>query len=617
LNIFYEKSESIIPSSDSTLGAGLESIKRMTKAVLYARVSTDAQQKEATIDSQIAALKKQIAAAGHELVREYIDDGYTGTKLNRPGLERLRLDVKTDLFDAVYFLATDRIARDVELQMIIVGELLKHGKQIIINGKDYRRTAENKFTLVVLGAVDELERAKIIERMTRGKLHRLRAGQLPSHGVTPFGLDYLRKTSNSTGHFVMHEREAEAVRWMFEAFASGTGLCVITRTLEERGIRTKMGKTSWDATHVKHMLQNPVYTGTKYYNTLTTESVKWRDGSVHKRGGYYARDPSEWIAIKVPAIVSQELFDRVQERIKENNDRYLQPPAQYLLKGLVQCGECGSAYCSYRRYTTKTRKSGRSVYHRAAYVCLRRAKENSHSRYRLDRCHNSEIATHLLEDKIFELIREFILEPRKLRTCFKFTAIADSDDQQEARRGVARIAARIEETGTERRRMFERYASDQLPRVAYINANVALDSELEQLKQKKAAIAEAQPLNRFEELDEAIRQFCDRVAMRLERCTDFDTKRQFLVDHIEKIIYHRDKVTLIGCVPVALKEAQSITGSTLPFHIEGRIDRAMVRRLPKGDKKFSPDGQLAKSVQPSPMTASSTMPPASSVPMLA
>jgi site-specific DNA recombinase len=151
----------------------------MTKAVLYARVSTDAQQKEATIDSQIAALKKQIAAAGHMLVMEYIDDGYTGTKLNRPGLERLRQDVKTDLFDAVYFLATDRIARDVEHQMIIVGELQKHGKQIIINGKDYRRTAENKFTLVVLGAVDELERVKIIERMSRGKLHRLRTGNCP------------------------------------------------------------------------------------------------------------------------------------------------------------------------------------------------------------------------------------------------------------------------------------------------------------------------------------------------------------------------------------------------------------------------------------------------------
>lgn len=358
MKLLDEKSGAVIPSSDSTLGSGLESMERMARAVLYARVSTDAQQKEATIDSQIAALKKQIAAAGHMLVMEYIDDGYTGTKLNRPGLERLRQDVKTDLFDAVYFLATDRIARDVEHQMIIVGELQKHGKQIIINGKDYRRTAENKFTLVVLGAVDELERVKIIERMSRGKLHRLRTGQLPGHGVTPFGLDYVRKTSNSPGGFIIHEREAETVRWMFEAFDSGTGLCVITRTLEERGIRTKTGKTSWDATHVQHMLQNPLYAGTKYYNTVTTERVTWRDGSVHKRGGYYARDPSEWIAVKVPAIVSQELFDRVQERIKVNKDRYLQPPGQYLLKALVKCGECGSAYCSYRRIPLKNENLG-------------------------------------------------------------------------------------------------------------------------------------------------------------------------------------------------------------------------------------------------------------------
>jgi hypothetical protein len=138
--------------------------------------------------------------------------------------------------------------------------------------------------------------------------------------------------------------------------------------------------------------------------------------------------------------------------------------------------------------------------------------------------------------------------------------------------------------------MFELYASDQLTRDAYINRNIALDKELDQLKQKKAAVTEAQPTNGFEELDDAIRQFCDRVATRLERCTDIDTKRQFLVDHVEQIIYHRDKVTLIGCVSVELKQAQSITGSTLPFHIEGQIDRAIVRRLPKGKNKFNPYG---------------------------
>ena len=78
---------------------------------MYARVSTDAQQKEGTIESQVAELKRQIAAAGHLLVREYIDDGYSGTLLDRPALEQLRRDLKTDQFDAIYFLCADRIAR--------------------------------------------------------------------------------------------------------------------------------------------------------------------------------------------------------------------------------------------------------------------------------------------------------------------------------------------------------------------------------------------------------------------------------------------------------------------------------------------------------------------------
>src|SRR5262245_61066268 len=86
----HTASSSVIPSSDSTLGAGLESMESMQRAVLYARVSSDAQQKEGTIESQVAELNRQIAAAGHELVREYIDDGITGTILERPALEQLR-----------------------------------------------------------------------------------------------------------------------------------------------------------------------------------------------------------------------------------------------------------------------------------------------------------------------------------------------------------------------------------------------------------------------------------------------------------------------------------------------------------------------------------------------
>jgi site-specific DNA recombinase len=158
----------VIPISDSALGVTLESMESIKKAVLYARVSSDAQQKEGTIESQIVELKKQITAAGHELVKEYIDDGLTGTLLDRPALEQLRQDAKTDLFDRIYFHAADRIAREAAHQTIIIDELLKkRGKQITINGKDYEENPENKLALNLLGLFSEYERAKIMERTSR------------------------------------------------------------------------------------------------------------------------------------------------------------------------------------------------------------------------------------------------------------------------------------------------------------------------------------------------------------------------------------------------------------------------------------------------------------------
>ena len=173
---------------------------------------------EGTIESQVLELKRQIAAAGDVLVKEYLDDGYSGTLLDRPGLEELRSDVNTDLFEAVYFLDTDRIARDVAYQTIILGELLKYGRQIIIKGKDYVNNPENKFTVTVLGAVAELERAKIIKRTTRGRLHRLRMGELSSNGHRIYGYDYMRQTATAPATLVINEEQAPVVRSMFEMF---------------------------------------------------------------------------------------------------------------------------------------------------------------------------------------------------------------------------------------------------------------------------------------------------------------------------------------------------------------------------------------------------------------
>jgi hypothetical protein len=151
-------------------------IQRCGNSVIATHILEDSDElsaKEGTIESQVLALKKQIAAANHTLVKEYIDNGFSGPRFDRPALDQMRKDLKTDAFDVIYFFSPDRIGREVVIQTIIIEEILKHRKQLVINGKDYEKNPENHFSLTVLGAVAELERAKIIERTTRGRAPRL------------------------------------------------------------------------------------------------------------------------------------------------------------------------------------------------------------------------------------------------------------------------------------------------------------------------------------------------------------------------------------------------------------------------------------------------------------
>ena len=545
----------------------------MTKAVLYARVSTDAQQKEATIESQLFELKRQIAAAGHELVKEYIDDGITGTRLDRPALEQLRQDAKTDLFDRIYFHAADRIAREAAHQTIIVGELTKRGKKLTIGGKDYEETPEGKLTLNLLGLFSEYERAKIMERMTRGRLHRLRMGQMSSNGHRIFGYHYVKKSPTAPATLVINEEQAAIVRSIFEMFASGYyGLVNISRYLEEQRILTSTGRPQWDRGQIKFMLKNETYTGTRHYNRITAATDANREGKEVIRGKWVYRDRTEWIAINVPAIVSRELFDQVQEKLALHEKRYCTPITHYLLRGLVQCGACGSACSSSRRYHKVVQPSGKvSVYHRAVYRCNRQAQENMHDRTRIERCSNSQIGTHILEGRVFEMIRETMLDPAKLRCCIKNDA--GRDDRSIARE-LARVAGQIKVLDDERRRIIGLYAAEQMAGDEYITANRALDADLERLAHRKAELAAMLRSPQHEDfVDASIRQFCAGANARFQACGDFDAKRQFLVGHIERVIYNRYKVTITGSVPI-----QSISGETkLQFRNTGEIDKLEVR----------------------------------------
>ena len=108
-------------------GTGTTGRRPAVRAALYARVSTERQADRGTIGSQLALLREHIAAAGDELVGEYVDDGYSGARLDRPGLDALRDAAEAGLVERVWCLSPDRLARAYAYQVLVLDELDRFG----------------------------------------------------------------------------------------------------------------------------------------------------------------------------------------------------------------------------------------------------------------------------------------------------------------------------------------------------------------------------------------------------------------------------------------------------------------------------------------------------------
>jgi DNA invertase Pin-like site-specific DNA recombinase len=533
----------------------------MKKAVFYARVSSEAQQKERTIESQIEALKKQIAESGDVLVKDYIDDGYSGAKLDRPALDQMRLDLKTNLFDTIYVWNTDRLARDVTYQNLIIAEILKHKKQIIINGKDYIHNPENKFELTVLGAVSELERAKIIERSMRGKLHRLRQGFLLGNGYNTYGYTYTPRDRDIPATYVINEKEAEVVRYIFESYArEGASWSTIVRNLEDRGTRTQTGKTLWKPLQLRYILQNHAYAGIKYFNTRSLVKNPSNPLRGIKYGKKVFKDRSEWIGVKVPAIVSEKLFDMAQARMETSRKRYRNPIETQLLSGLVKCGSCGRSCTAYQRFLRhyRTDKGRRiktaNIYHKAAYRCLQRTQQVMHSRKSdVVRCSNPEISTRILDPLVFKIIKESLIDPLELKKYLDYSKDKIRSDHAKMERQLEAIEERLRKFAKERHDLLTAYAKGKFDRTEYNQKCLWYDNQNNKAKAERRELMKKIPLlHKGGVVDASVRQFCDTARAQLEKCNDFDSKRQFALDHIEKIIYDQGKTTIVGSVPIKL-----------------------------------------------------------------
>ena len=276
------------------------------RAALYARVSTERQADRGTIGSQLALLRERIAAAGDELVGEYVDDGHSGARLDRPGLDALRDAAEAGLVERVWCLSPDRLARAYAYQVLVLDELDRFGVTVAFTDSPGLAADDPQSVLLtqVQGVIAEYEKAKIAERYRRGKLFRARAGEVVTWKASYGYRRIARSAATGQAHHEVYEPEAAVVRRIFTDRAAGITVREICRRLNADAIPSPTGKPTWGHSTLCRLLRNEAYIGRVYYNR--TESVP--DRRPTRRTRQVPRDRDEWIPIDCPRIVSDELF---------------------------------------------------------------------------------------------------------------------------------------------------------------------------------------------------------------------------------------------------------------------------------------------------------------------
>ena len=152
----------------------------MMRTAIYARVSTPRQARAQGIDEQLERIKAYAQQKGFWLTEEYVylDEGYSGASLNRPGLDALRDAAAMVAFEVVLVTAPDRLARKYIHQVLLIEELQGRGCRVEFTERPMSQDPNDQLLLQIRGAVAEYERTLIAERMRRGRLAKLRAGQL-------------------------------------------------------------------------------------------------------------------------------------------------------------------------------------------------------------------------------------------------------------------------------------------------------------------------------------------------------------------------------------------------------------------------------------------------------
>jgi site-specific DNA recombinase len=521
------------------------------RVAIYARVSTTRQTQTQTIEQQLMRLQDYIEQQGWAVDPRHIyrDDGYSGASLNRPGLDHLRDRAALAEIDLVIITVPDRLARKYVHQVLLIEELQQHGCRVEFIDRPMSQDPHDQLLLQIRGAVAEYERTLIAERMRRGRLMKLQSGQLLPWATPPFGYLVDPQRPRDPARLQRDEIAAVAVEQIFAWYLEqGATLYTVSKRLTDAGIATPGGKPRWNTASVRLILKNSAYAGIAYANRNQTVPARHRKSPLLPvgRGESTLRRPEEeWISVRVPAIVTQEVFDMAQEKLshnkqgaRRNNNRhdYLLRD-DYLLRAMVSCGVC--KLCA----SAATRAPGYQY-----YICHGRTDSLRSSQG--ERCQARYIPAQQLDELVWQDLYAVLTEPEHIARALERAQGGHwlAQELQARQSNVRHASGQIQR---KQQRLLEAYLAGVVELGEFERKRRELARSQESLAAQQRQLERiAQQQIELSAVADSIEGFCAQVREGLEKAT-FAERRALVELLIDRVIVTDGEVEIRYVMPTS------------------------------------------------------------------
>ena len=459
------------------------------RVTFYARVSTDQDEQLNSLENQVQYYTELIKSKKNwTFVPGYIDEGISGTTTRRrDDFNRMIRDAKAGLFDFIITKEISRFSRSTLDSIKYTQELLENGVGVFFQNDNINTLdTDSEFRLVIMAGVAQDEVRKLSERLKFGFRQAIKNGHV-------LGNDKLYGYDKKDCVMTINEEEAEIVRIIFDLYANHRlGTRKISQKLFEMGYTSREGNV-FNVLTIRHMLENPKYKG--WYCGNKTQTLDYRT----KKKAFL--DESEWIMYPdptIPAIVSEELWDRANSLYKERRNEMMSHSSgstyhnRYPYSTKIICEEHGT---TFHRQVLTTAKGDKEVWQCKVYRQKGRAA-----------CSAPQIRSAELDQIMAEIFTEMVKDKDAIIDSL-VTVITNVPKEIDFERMLTQVEGGIAATKQKKDRLLDLHIAGAITIAEFKERNDGLNDQLKEQESQLAAIRQEQANIGSRELDlDAIRK---------------------------------------------------------------------------------------------------------------